>query len=102
MAATQYKYNTPGNEFCVIDQGSAPAYPTLNSGAHEGYDNIPGENPLPAATQGTNPYFNGSVLVDTTNDYVYQGDPMMQRTVTAAITVLNTVSGQRLILKNPA
>jgi hypothetical protein len=108
--ATQVKFATPNSDFCVIDNSSAPTFPSLNAGAHIGYDTTaPG-----ATSQGSNPVADtGTVLLDSVNDTVYadpqvstlKGNPVAgtQPTYAKVSTILNDVGqGLRLLWKNPA
>jgi len=109
--ATQVNYTTPNNDFSVIDNGAAPAFPSPNAGALQGYDTIA----LPGATsQGLNQFADtGTVLLDSVNDTVYpdpqvatvKGNPVSATPPTFATvsTVLNdSRQGIRVLFKNPA
>src|SRR5436309_1860007 len=69
--ATQVKFATPNSDFCVIDNSSAPSFPSLSAGTHIGYDTTsPG-----ATSQGGNPFADtGTVLLDSVND-TFLADP---------------------------
>ena len=108
--ATQVKTGLPSGEFLVLDNSVAPAFPSLNAGAHIGYDTTaPG-----ATSQGSNPFADtGSVLLDSVNDTVYadpscatvKGNPVSntQPTFATVSTILNDAGrGLRLLFKNPA
>ena len=81
--ATQIKYGTPGAEYCVVDNSAAPTFPSLNAGAHLGYDTTaPG-----ATSQGSNAFTNGTIP-----GFLASG----------ATTVLNSSASTRLLYRNPA
>ncbi len=82
--ATQEKYtNSPSNEYCVIDNGAAPAANTVSfDGAQISYDTVKSG----ATAQGTNPFTNGTIP-----------DPLV-----TATTVHNSPLTTRLLFKNPA
>lgn len=79
--ATQIKWG-PSGEFCVVDDGSSPSFPTLDiTNEQIGYDNkVPQASTYGSlnggtATQAANPYGDtGSTTLDTVNDTVY-ADP---------------------------
>lgn len=96
-------------EWVQIDNSAAPTFPTLNAGAHVGYDtSAPG-----AVNQGLNKFGDtGSVLLDSVNDTVFAdpqvgtlaGNPVAgtQPTYKTVTTVLNSPASTRLLWKNPA
>lgn len=107
---TQIKFSLPNGDFSVIDNSSAPTFPTMNANTHIGYDTT-----APGATaQGTNPFADtGTVLLDSVNDTVYAnprictvkgnpvaGTPPTFQTVTTVIN--NATTGVRVLAKNPA
>jgi hypothetical protein len=106
---TQVKFNTPNTDFCVIDNAAAPAFPSPNAGALQGYDTTTG-----AVAQGLNSFADtGTVLLDSVNDTVYadpscatfKGNPVsaVPPTFATVSTVLNdNRQGLRLLWKNPA
>ena len=79
--ATQIKHGTPGGEYSVIDNGPAPAATVLNAGAPIGYDTTTG-----AASQGSNPFSNGTI----------------PDCINSATTILNSPATTRLLYRNPA
>ena len=105
---TQIKFATPSGDWCAIDNGAAPAFPTLNAGAGIGYDTTTG-----AVAQGLNSFADtGTVLLDSVNDTVYadpqvatvKGNPVSNTppTYQTVSTILNTPISTRLLWKNPA
>ena len=110
--ATQVKYTTPNNDFCVIDNAAAPTFPSTNAGALQGYDTIA---PPGSTAQGTNPFGDtGSTPLDITgNDTVYadpqvatvKGNPVsaVQPTYATVTKVINdSRTGICIAFKNPA
>lgn len=115
---TQVIFNTPSNDMCVIDNSAASTTTTMagpNNQSPIGFDTPAGNSIVPAGAvaQGLNKFGDtGTTTLDSVNDTVYAepscatfpGNPVSLtapsfKTVT---TVLNTVSGQRLLWKNPA
>ena len=84
--ATQEKYsNSPSGEYCVIDNGAAPAANAVSfDQAPISYDTLSTGG---ATQQGNNPFKNGTVP-----DFIASG----------ATTVLNSPASTRLLFKNPA
>lgn len=110
MAATQFKFTTPNNDWCAIDNASAPTFPTLSAQTHLGYDTTTG-----AVSQGSNPIADtGSVLLDISgNDTVYadpqiatfKGNPVLGTApVFATVTKVlqDSRTGVNVSWKNPA
>ena len=114
---TQVKFSLPENSFNVIDNSAAQTASTLAGPTNLspiGFDTVnPPTFPTGAQAQGLNSFGDtGTTTLDTVNDTVFAdpscatfpGNPVLLtapsfKTVT---TVLNTVSGQRLLWKNPA
>jgi hypothetical protein len=105
---TQVLNNLPDGSYSVIDNSSAPAFPTLNAGTGLGYDTTaPG-----AIAQGKNTFKNGTVLLDSTTDAAVNtfnvatvvGNPVSNISPTGKVltTVLNSSLSTRLLHKNPA
>lgn len=116
--AQQIKFSTPNNDFNVIDNSAASTTSTLagpNNSSPIGFDS-PANNsivPAGATSQGQNVYANtGTTTLDSVNDTVYAdpscstvaGNPSSGTAPTykTVSTIINTVSGQRLLWKNPA
>lgn len=105
----QVIFNTPNNDFNVIDSPAAPTFVTPSAGTHIGYDTKSG-----AVAQGLNSFGDtGTVLLDSVNDTVYadpfcatfKGNPVSQiaPTFTTVATVINNATtGIRILWKNPA
>jgi hypothetical protein len=115
---TQVIFTDPNNDFNAVDNSAASTTTTLAGALNPspiGFD-TPANNATQfagAVDQGLNPFgATGTVLVDTVNPQTrpfYKastvvGNPVSNVATTAnsITTVLNTVSGQRLIFLNPA
>jgi hypothetical protein len=108
--AKQIIFIDPNNDWCAVDNSSAPTFPTINANTHLGYDStVPG-----ATSQASNPFAGtGSTTLDTVNDVVtpdpsvatVAGNPVQnsQPTYKTVSTVINNaVTGLRLLFKNPS
>lgn len=81
--ASQIFLGTPGREYIVLDNVSAPSFPTLSANTHIGYDTVSGGT----ASQGTNPI--GRETNGSTPDFCDDQTSILNSPLSATIGFLN-------------
>ena len=115
MAQQVFNTSDPNNGYIVIDAapaGNGQAINAPSAAGAKGYDDANYPPVVGGVTQGTNPFSNGSVLLDTTHDYqsidpsraTVAGNPAQNNPTVpvSSIVVQNVAQQSRLIWKNPA
>ncbi len=105
----QIKTGLPSGEFVVIDNATAPTFPSLSAGTHLGYDTTTGAN-----SQGLNNFGDtGTVLLDAVNDTAsvnfkdatFNGNPVSAKAfsyTTLTKVLQDSRQGINILFKSPA
>jgi streptogramin lyase len=115
MATQVFNSNDPNHGYIVLDASPANNGAAINAPSNagaQGYDDANYPPVVGGASQATNPYSNGTVLVDTTHDYMaldpqrgtVTGNPVQNNPTVAVLStvVINTAQQNRVVWKNPA